>query len=62
MDLSKYNKIIVFILAAIVEVGALWTDAPPWVGTVVLVAGGLAIFFIKNTPMETNNELKSTGR
>lgn len=50
--MARYWKAIIALAAAVVEAGALWADAPPWVVAVVGFAGAVLVFAKKNAPAE----------
>jgi hypothetical protein len=51
--MDKYRKFVIALLAAIVEGGALWVDAPPWFVSLVGFAGAALVFWVKNAPVDS---------
>lgn len=50
--MAKYWKAIIALLTAVVEAGALWVSAPPWVVAVVGFAGAALVWAKANAPEE----------
>jgi len=49
MNLAQYNKLIVFVITAILTlVPAFWPDLPSWWQAIVLLAGAYGIYRVPN--------------
>lgn len=49
--LAQIRKFLVAAATAIVEMGALFTDAPQWVVVAVAIAGAVLTYLVPNEPM-----------
>ena len=49
--LDQVRKAVVALATAIVEVGAIWVDAPEWVVVTVAFAGAILTYLVPNEPM-----------
>jgi hypothetical protein len=50
--MARYWKAIIALLGAVVELGALWVDAPAWFVSVVGFATAVLVFAKGNAPTE----------
>ncbi len=51
MNLARYRKAIVAVIAALAEVGlAVWGPGNPWVATGIAVATALGVYGVPNQP------------
>lgn len=49
-QLNKYRKFIAAFATAVVQIVAVWQDAPPWVLALVPLLGAVAVWAVPNTP------------
>lgn len=49
--LDQVRKFLVALATTVVELGALWADAPDWVIVAVGVAGAILTYLVPNEPM-----------
>lgn len=47
--LAKYRKLVVAVATGVVEIVAVWQDAPPWALTAAAVAGAFLVWRVPNT-------------
>lgn len=57
--MAKYWKAIIAFLAAIVEAGALWADAPPWFVSLVAFAAAALVFAKRNAPADPPDAVRA---
>ena len=50
--MERYRKLIAAAATAVVQIAAVWADAPPWLLALVPLLGAVAVWAVPNAPAE----------